>query len=220
MHGSEDATGILERAKLEGRARFLQYISLGYNVLEALVGLTAGVIAGSSALIGFSTDSVGETLSSVFSLWLLAHGAEARAAHAEKRAHQWIGVLFLVIGLYVAIGATHALLTQEPPDESPVGIVLAALSILWMPLLVREKRRVATALHSNALRADARQTEVCWQLSFILLLGLGLHSLFGWWWADPVAALGMLPFILRDAREGLRGKGCCEEHGHCHPAGG
>lgn len=216
----DEHPGPLERAMLEGRARLLQYFSLGYNVLEAAIGLTAGVIAGSSALIGFSTDSVGESLSSVFSLWLLAHHVEARKAHAEKRAHQWIGVLFLVIALYIAIGATKALLLQEPPEESPVGIALAVLSILWMPWLVREKRRVATALHSNALRADARQTEVCWQLSLILLLGLGLHSLLGWWWADPVAALGMLPFILRDAREGLRGKGCCDDHTHCPVAGG
>lgn len=198
---------------LERRARLLQYFSLGYNVLEALIGMTAGVLAGSSALVGFSTDSIGESLSSVLALRLLWHPHDARRNGVEKRTHQAIGALFLVIAGYIVFEASSALLHREPPEESMIGIILAALSLLWMPWLVREKRRVAAALHSNALRADARQTEVCWQLSLILLVGLGCHALFGWWWMDPIAALGMLPFLFRDAVHGLRGEGCqCTTH--------
>lgn len=191
------------------RGRRLEYLTIGWNSLEAVVAIGAGLVAGSIALVGFGVDSVIETSSGAILLWRLVSGE-----HRERIALKLVGISFLALATYVAFDAGKSLLLREPPDESYVGIALAALSLIVMPLLARAKRRVAANLNSRALDADSRQTDICAYLSAILLAGLGLNALWGWWWADPVAGLVMIPIIAREGIEALRGESCCEDA--CH----
>ena len=190
--------------------RRLEYLTLGWNIAEAVVAVTAGVLAGSVALIGFGVDSVIESLSGAVLLWRLWSHSEDPGR--ERRALKLVGVSFLILAAYVAFEAGKSLVNREPPDASTVGIVLAAVSLVVMPLLARAKRRVAARLGSRALVADSRQTDLCAFLSAILLVGLGLNALFGWWWADPVAGLIMVPIIAREGVEALRGEACSDCH--------
>jgi len=192
------------------RGRWLEFFTIGWNLLEAAVGIGAGLFAGSIALLGFGIDSLIETSSGAILLWRLQEGAEGEKR--ERRALKLVGFSFLALAVYVAFEALKALLTRESPEKSIVGIALAALSLVVMPLLAIAKRRVAAKLSSRAMRADSRQTDICAYLSAILLAGLGLNVLFGWWWADPVAALGMLPIILKEGIEALRGDTCEDCH--------
>ncbi|MGI8641691.1 MAG: cation transporter, partial [Pyrinomonadaceae bacterium] len=153
--------------------------------------------------------SVIESLSGAVLLWRLYAGE-----HREQLALKLVGGSFLLLAAYVAFDAGKSLLFREPPEESYVGIGLAALSLIVMPILARAKRRVAVSLNSRALQADSRQTEICAYLSAILLIGLGLNALFGWWWADPIAGLVMIPIIAKEGIEALRGETCCGET--CH----
>lgn len=197
------------------RGRRLEYVTICWNSLEALASIAAGIFAGSIALVGFGLDSVIETSSGLALLWRLRHANERSAEvreRAEKIALRIVGVSFLALSVYVLVDAGHALWKREAPEESIFGIIIAALSLLVMPLLARAKRRVARSLNSNALHADSRQTDICAYLSAILLLGLGLNALLGWWWADPVAGLIMVPIIAREGVEALRGESCgCHE---------
>lgn len=122
----------------------------------------------------------------------------------------------MILALYVTYDSVKSLIRREAPEESIVGIVLAAVSLVIMPLLVRAKRKVARAINSGALMADSKQTELCTYLSAILLGGLLLNAVVGWWWADPVAALIMVPIIVKEGIEGLRGESCRDEEGVCH----
>jgi divalent metal cation (Fe/Co/Zn/Cd) transporter len=184
---------------------------MGWNCTEAVVGIVAGIVAGSIALIGFAVDSVIESLSGLTLLWRLRqHEYDQRREHIALRL---VGVSFLLLAVYVAVDAAKSLIAHESPRPSIVGIVLAAVSLVVMPLLARAKRRVAVRLDSRALHADSRQTDLCAYLSAILLLGLSLNALFGWWWADSVAALIMVPIIAREGIEAFRGEAC----GHCQP---
>jgi len=191
------------------RGRQLEYLTIGWNSLEAIVAVGAGLLAGSTALIGFGIDSVIESLSGVILLWRFISGE-----HRERAALKLVGASFLALGAYVAFDAAKSLIAHEPPDESYIGIAIAALSLIVMPLLARAKRRVAAGLNSRAMLADSRQTDICACLSAILLAGLGLNALFGWWWADPVAGLMMTPIIVKEGIEALRGETCCSEV--CH----
>jgi divalent metal cation (Fe/Co/Zn/Cd) transporter len=186
--------------------RRLEYFTLGWNSSEALVAIIAGIVAGSIALIGFGVDSLIESFSGLILLWRLQQ--HERDERRERIALKLVGGSFLLLAAYVAVDAAKSLFAHEPPRESIVGIVLAALSLAVMPLLARAKRRVAARLHSRALHADSRQTDICAYLSAILLLGLGLNALFGWWWADPVAALIMVPIIAQEGIESFRGERC------------
>ena len=190
------------------RGRRLEFFTIGWNLLEAAVGIGAGLFAGSIALLGFGIDSLIETTSGAILLWRLQEGAEGEKR--ERRALKLVGLSLLALAVYVAFEALKALLTRETPEKSIVGIFLAALSLIVMPLLAMAKRRVAAKLSSKAMRADSRQTDICAYLSAILLAGLGLNVLFGWWWADPIAALGMLPIILKEGIEALRGETCAD----------
>lgn len=192
------------RRRLLEKGRRLEWFTLGWNSLEAVVAVTAGIIAGSPSLIGFGIDSVIENLSGIALLWRLQESGHAR----EMAALRVVGIAFLLLAGYVAYEAVHDLIVQTPPDVSYVGIVVAALSLIVMPLLARSKRRVAVQLDSRALQADSRQTSICAYLSAILLGGLLLNALWGWWWADPVAALVMVPIIAHEGVEALRGKSC------------
>ena len=189
------------------RGKNLEYVTIAYNMAEGVIAVAAGLMAGSIALIGFGFDSGIEVAASLLLVWRL-HAGE----RAEKRALQLVGVCFLLLSAYVAFDAVKALVRQEAPSESFVGIALAAVSVIVMPLLVRAKRRVADAISSRALHAEATQTQLCMYLSAILLVGLGLNAAFGWWWADPIAALVMVPIIANEGREALRGDTC--ECGH------
>lgn len=200
------------RSRLVRRGRALEYVTIGWNVLEAIVSVAAGVIAGSVSLIGFGADSLIESSSGLILLWRLRDGE--RGAEREERALRLVGVSFLALAGYVAAEAGKALWLREAPEASPVGIAIAALSLVAMPVLARAKRRVAGELSSNALAADARQTDLCAYLSAILLAGLLLNAVVGWWWADPVAALAMVPIIVREGVRALRGQQC----GDCHCA--
>ena len=171
----------------------------------------AGFMAGSVALIGFGFDSVIEVTSGMALIWRLGS-----VEHGEKReaiALRIVGACFVILAVYVGYDGLRSLLLREAPARSVPGILLAAVSLVVMPVLARAKRRVAGRIASAALTADARQTEFCTYLSAILLGGLLLNALLGWWWADPVAALVMVPIIAKEGSDALRGKTCCAE---CH----
>jgi len=189
----------------------LEYFTIGYNSLEGLIALVAGFMAGSVALIGFGFDSVIEVTSGMALIWRLGS-----VEHGEKReaiALRIVGACFVILAVYVGYDGLRSLLLREAPARSVPGILLAAVSLVVMPVLARAKRRVAGRIASAALTADARQTEFCTYLSAILLGGLLLNALLGWWWADPVAALVMVPIIAKEGSDALRGKTCCAE---CH----
>jgi divalent metal cation (Fe/Co/Zn/Cd) transporter len=203
------------RARLVKRGQYLEYFTVGYNSLEGLVAVAAGLAAGSIALVGFGFDSVIEVTSGAVLLWRLrADADEARRERVEALSLKVVGVCFLMLAAYVGYDSVKSLLRREAPQESVPGIILAVASLVVMPLLVRAKRRVARGINSGALMADARQTQLCTYLSAILLAGLLLNALVGWWWADPVAALVMLPIIAREGVEALRGEQCCDDA--CH----
>jgi len=205
----------IHRAALVRRGRYLEYFTIGYNSLEGLIAVTAGLIAGSIALVGFGFDSLIEVTSGAVLLWRLnADIDEERRERVEAISLRIVGVCFVLLAIYVTYDSAKSLIKREAPHESIAGIVLAAVSLMVMPLLVRAKRKVARAINSRALMADSKQTELCTYLSAILLGGLLLNAFFGWWWADPVAALIMVPIIMNEGIEGLRGETCCDDE--CH----
>jgi len=201
------------RAANVRRGRRLEHFTIVWNSLEAVVAIGAGLFAGSIALVGFGVDSVIETSSGAVLLWRLRDGERGEAR--EGVALRLVGVSFLLLAAYVAYGAAKSLVMREPPEASYIGIGIAALSLVVMPLLARAKRRVAAGLNSRAMQADARQTDLCAYLSAILLAGLAVNALFGLWWADPLAGLVMTPIIAKEGIRALRGEACCDE-GMCH----
>jgi divalent metal cation (Fe/Co/Zn/Cd) transporter len=202
----------LSRAQLVKKGRRLEYFTIGYNSLEGLVALVAGLLAGSIALVGFGFDSLIEVTSGTALLWRLHMDAdESRRERIEAVTQRIVGACFLLLAAYVSLDSIKALIWREHPHASIPGIVLAIASVIVMPLLVRAKRKVARGIKSGALMADSKQTELCTYLSAILLAGLLLNALVGWWWADPVAALIMVPIIVKEGIEGLRGETCCDE---------
>ena len=206
---------VLERARLVRRGRYLEYFTIIYNSLEGLIAVGAGLLAGSIALVGFGFDSLIEVTSGALLLWRLhADVDEVKRERVEAISLRLVGICFIVLALFVTQDSVWSLLKHKAPDESVVGIVLAVVSLVVMPLLVRAKRNVARSIKSGALMADSKQTELCTYLSAILLVGLLLNALLGWWWADSVAALIMVPIIAKEGIEALRGKTCCDDA--CH----
>ncbi len=185
------------------KGRHLEYLTIGWNSLEGLIAIGAGILAGSVALVGFGFDSVIEVSSGAIILWRLVSGE-----HREKLALKLVGFSFLLLGAYITVDAAKSLIYRELPETTYVGIGIAALSLAVMPILARAKRKVAAALNSRAMLADSRQTDLCAYLSAILLGGLILNAVFGWWWADPVAALIMVPIIAKEGVQALRGETC------------
>ena len=192
-----------EKLSAESRGRFLSYLTIGWNSLEGILAVGAGVVAGSIALVGFGIDSVIEVSSGAIILWRLVSGE-----HRERLALRLVGVSFLVLAVYVAFEAVKSLIYRELPEVTYIGIPLAGLSAVVLPVLARAKRNVARRLNSRSMQADSRQTELCAYLSAILLGGLILNAIFGWWWADPVAALLMVPIVAKEGLEALRGESC------------
>ena len=200
------------RTALVRRGLALNWLTIAYNVVEAVVAIGAGVTAGSVALLGFGLDSVIEVTASGAAQWRLRADFELeRRARVERTTHRIIGWSFLALALYVVVDGAKALLSREPPERSVVGLMLLALSAMVMPVLARAKRRVAREMSSRALDAEATQTSLCAYLSVIALAGVALNAAFGWWWADPVAALAMVPIIAREGVEGVRGEAHCDD---------
>ena len=195
------------RIALHRRALWLEYSTVGWNVVEAVVAIGAGAVAGSVALIGFGADSAIEVISAVGLLWRLRkagpHAAVNEESAAEKRALYVVAVTFFVLAGYITWEAVRSLISREPPLTSPVGIILAVLSLLVMTGLASVKQRTGREMGSRALVADSKETWVCSYLSLTLLLGVGAFAVFGSWWADPVGALAMLPVILWQGWETL-----------------
>jgi divalent metal cation (Fe/Co/Zn/Cd) transporter len=193
------------------RGILLEYLTIGWNIVEGVVAVASGALSGSIALVGFGVDSFIETSSGVILLWRLR--AEHRGTHAERVeriALKLVGVSFLILVAYVAFDCAKTLIQREAPERSILGIAIAVVSLVVMPWLAGEKRKTAGNLRSAALRADSRQTSLCAYLSSILLAGLLLNALLGWWWADPIAGLCMLPIIINEGREALQGKSCSD----------
>jgi divalent metal cation (Fe/Co/Zn/Cd) transporter len=206
--GSVDATQRLSSLR---RGLLLEYFTVVWNLIEAVVGLAAGFAAGSIALVGFALDSVVEASSGSILIWRLR--AEATGRHsqeqAERRAIRLVAVSFWALAAYVGGQSAWDLVRGSAPDESLAGIILAAVSLVVMPLLAWRKRVVARELDSRALKADSIQTSVCTYLSGFLLVGLVANSLFGWWWADPLAGLAIGLFAAREGRELWRTEDLC-----------
>jgi divalent metal cation (Fe/Co/Zn/Cd) transporter len=202
----------IERGALIRRGLLLNYATIGYNTVEAVVSLIAGLLAGSVALLGFGIDSVIEVTASGAAQWRLRSDAEpVLRERVERISLRLIGACFLCLAVYVTVDAGKALWFRERPSRTVVGVVILALSVFVMPLLARAKHDVADKMQSGALRAEAKQTSLCAYLSFIALAGVALNAAFGWWWADPVAALVMVPIIVIEGISGVRGNAddCC-----------
>ena len=204
----------LDRTALVARGRRLEYFTIAWNGFEAAVALISGLLAGSIALVGFGLDSVIETISAGILLWRLrAEDNPLRRERTERTARRLVGICFLALAVYVVVESLRALWIKAQPERSIPGILIALAAVVVMPLLGRAKRRVAAQMDSRALHADSRQADFCAYLSAILLAGLLLHMVLGWWWADPVAALVMTPIIAREGVQGLRGQDC--DDGDC-----
>jgi cation diffusion facilitator family transporter len=191
---------IAERARLQRRGLILEWFTVSWNVIEAAVAITAGVIAGSVALVGFGVDSGIEVVAASALLWRFSKaGAEATEEEhgaAERRALYVVSGTFFLLAAYIAFEAVAALVSSQRPDTSIVGVMLSIVSLVVMPTLAYAKQRTGRELGSRALEADAVETWVCAYLSLALLAGVGLNAAFGWWRADPLGALAMLPVIL------------------------
>lgn len=202
-----------ERARLGRRAQLLAGASVSYNTVEAVVAITAGTVAGSAALVGFGLDSIVEVSSGLVILWQFRHRLPERR---EAQALRLIALSFFALAAYVGQDSVRALLSGAGPDPSPVGIGLAATSLMVMPWLSRAQRRTGRALGSNAVVADGTQTLLCTYLSAVLLGGLVLNATLGWGWADPVAGLVIAAVALKEGRDAWRGEGCCAPAGTAH----
>lgn len=198
------------RSALVRRGLLLNYATIGYNVVEAVVSVLAGFIAGSVALIAFGLDSLVEVTSSIAAQWRLRADFDSqRRVRVERAALRTIGASFLVLAAYVFVGSVMALYQKDTPEKSPMGVGILTLSVIVMPWLAKQRRQVAVQLGSRALEADARQTSLCAYLSMIALAGVGLTAVLGLWWADSIAALAMVPIIAIEGLEGVRGEDAC-----------
>lgn len=189
----------------------LEYLTIGWNIVEGVVAVVSGAAIGSIALVGFGIDSFIETSSGAILLWRLR--AESRgydSEQLERKAVRLVGVSFLLLATYVAADSIKTLVQRAEPEHSLVGIAVAVLSMIVMPWLAHQKRKAAGKLQSASLHADSRQTSLCAYLSVILLSGLLLNVLLGWWWADPIAAVIMVPIIIKEGIESLTGKACSQ----------
>lgn len=188
------------------KALITEWITVIWNVFEGLIAISAGICAGSIALVGFGLDSVIEVTAAGTLIWRLRkHGSADpdEESDAERAALRVVGITFFLLAAYVGYESIHVLWTKEAPRESVIGICLAILSSIAMPVLALMKRKIARQLGSKALAADATETMICSLLSITLLIGLGLNSWLGWWWADPAAGLVMMVFILKEGWESI-----------------
>ncbi len=200
------STDLVGRSALLRRGTLLAWFTIGWNAIEGLVGITAGIAAGSVALVGFGVDSYVEVFAGSVIVWRLARDRQGQelSERAERRAVRLIAITFLVLAVGVGVESIRKLAVGVEPDESFVGIGLAVVSLIVMPVLARAKRRVGVQLESRAVQADATETALCVWLSAILLAGLVANAALGWWWADPLAGLGVVYVAGREGIEHLR----------------
>lgn len=192
------------------KGRILEYITVTWDILEALGAIVAAALSGSVALLSYGIDSVIEVSSGSILLWRLQEGEKGE--QREQLAARLVGISLFALSVYILYDAGSSLILHHPPEVSYFGIVIAAVSVVVMPLLARAKRKVAAGLSSKAMHADSRQTDICAYLSAILLVGLALYALFGWWWADPASALIMIPIIVKEGIEAFQGELCeCDD---------
>jgi divalent metal cation (Fe/Co/Zn/Cd) transporter len=202
--------GVPSRAETVRWGQRLEYFTIAYNSLEGLISIVAGWIAGSVSLIGFGLDSLIEVTSGAALLWRLHHDSNAcRREQVERTTLRIVGWCFVALAIYIVYESASTLIRREISGRSIPGILIAAVSVAVMPLLAKAKRKIAAGIGSGAMRADSRQADFCTYLSAILLGGLLLNAVFGWWWADPVAGLAMAPIIGKEGVDGIRGKECC-----------
>jgi len=197
-------SGPMNKPALIKKALILEWILIAYNAAEGMASILFGWLAGSIALVGFGLDSVIEVSAAGILVWRLSHhGTEEEENEKEKKALYFVGITFFLLAAYILYESGSKLLQHEMPERTIAGIIISILSLIIMPFLGLKKRDLAKKMGSRALEADAVETLVCAYLSFTLLLGLGLNALFGWWWADPVAALAMVYFIIREGWEAV-----------------
>jgi len=197
------------RRQVALRGKQLEYVTIVWNTIEGLVAVIAGVIAGSISLIGFGMDSFVEVTSGGAVFWRMTVDADAeRRERNERLTLQIVGFCFIVLAAYITFESVSDLIRRKAPEHSIAGIVLACISLVVMPLLARAKRKVGTELGIQAMKADAKQTDFCFYLSAILLIGLLANAALGWWWADPVSALVMVPIIAREGLHSFKGETC------------
>jgi divalent metal cation (Fe/Co/Zn/Cd) transporter len=203
-----------DRQGLVRRGRQLEYFTIAYNSAEGLVSIIAGLIAGSVSLVGFGLDSIIEVASGAAMLWRLHHDLDhSRLEQVERTTLRIVGWCFVALAAYILYQSGTTLIGHAAPERSIPGIIVAAVSVVVMPMLAKAKRRVAAGIGSGAMNADSRQADFCTYLSAILLGGLLLNALLGWWWADPVAGLVMVPIIGNEGVNGIQGKACCDDCG-------
>jgi divalent metal cation (Fe/Co/Zn/Cd) transporter len=203
------ASNTIDRGALARRGQRLEYFTIGWNSIEALAALITGLLAGSIALVGFGLDSVIEVVSGAALLWRLHRDVDAQQREkAERFALSIVGSSFLALAAYITVDSLRSLFLRKSPEHSLMGIVVAIAAMVVMPVLGHAKRDVARQLGSAALHSDARQADFCMYLSAILLGGLVLNIWLGWWWADPLAALIMVPLIAKEGIGAFRGKTC------------
>jgi divalent metal cation (Fe/Co/Zn/Cd) transporter len=193
-------------ATLHKRAVLLSYFTVGYNIIEGIVSVFAGLLAGSIALVGFGLDSFVESLSGSVMIWRFRkHGkiSEQEEERVEKKALRFVGYTFFILGAYVLYESVSKLYFHEIPDPSLLGIIIAILSIIVMPVLFIMKYRTGKAMNQRSLIADSKQTLACSLLSVALLIGLGLNYLYGFWQADPIVGLVIVIFLFKEGHETL-----------------
>jgi divalent metal cation (Fe/Co/Zn/Cd) transporter len=198
------------RAVLHRRIRLIVAATIGYNVIEAVIAISAGAAASSIALIGFGLDSIIEVLSAAAVAWQFTRRDPERWERGTLRV---IAIAFFALAVYVAITSLIALAGAAEPQHSPVGLILTAVSLIVMPLLSLAERRAGRQLGSATAVADSKQTLICAYLSAAVLVGLVLKSLFGWWWADPIAGLIIVVFAVREGIEAWKGDACATSVG-------
>ena len=200
----------LDRQAVARRGKQLEYFTMAWNSVEGLVAVIAGTLAGSISLVGFGIDSFIEVTSGSVLLWRMSVDADLqKRERREKVSLRIVGICFLALAAYLGYESVSDFIGRKAPEHSIAGIILACVSLVVMPLLSRAKRKVGNELGSAAMHADAKQTDFCVYLSAILLLGLLLNAALGWWWADPAAALIMVPIIAKEGIDGTRAKACC-----------
>jgi divalent metal cation (Fe/Co/Zn/Cd) transporter len=205
--------GPSRRPELVRWALRLEYMTIGWNIVEGIAAVVFALGARSIALLGFGIDSFVETASAAILLWRLRAEKHARdrddIERLDRRAHKFVALSLFLLAGFVIIEATKDLISVDRPTPTLPGMALTAVSMAAMMWLARAKRRTAAALASRALEADSFQTTACWWLSLITLAGIGLNATLGWWWADPVAALGTTVFLVAEGREAWRGEDSC-----------
>ena len=201
----------LHRQAIAKRGTRLSYFTIAWNSLEGLIAVVAGAVAGSISLVGFGIDSFIEVISGTTLLWRMTVDADVqRRDRNERLSLRILGICFFFLAGYVAYESCSDLISTKVPGHSISGIILACISLVVMPILSRAKKKVGYELRSAAMNADARQADFCVYLSAILLSGLLLNATLAWWWADPAAALIMVPIIAKEGLDGVRGKACCD----------